>query len=180
VYWRWVQGKVRAACEARAIVSRWGWRMAITKDTSLRTIQNHPIQNMGAHILQFAVIELTELGVDVCCPLHDAILTECDDAEVDRYVEIVRSAMERAAEAALGMPIPTDHEKVVYPDRYMDKRPGSREMYDKVLEALVFAEQEVDEEGGGEVGRSGRSRGTYNILNVPYDQPHRPTYHPLV
>ena len=49
------------------------------------------------------------------------------------HLATVGAVMEQAAEVALGMKIPVDHEVVSFPSRYMDKRPGSQEMFDKAI-----------------------------------------------
>jgi hypothetical protein len=81
------------------------------------------------------------------------------------------------------MKIPVDHEVVSFPSRYMDKRPGSQEMFDKALEALAYAENSrVGTDDGNRiwvVGRSGSggTGGTYNKGNEKgffSDHPHLP------
>ena len=86
VYWQWSENKVHLACEMGVIRSRWGWSMHVRGDTTLRSLQNHPIQTAGAHILQFAIIGMTEIGISVCCPLHDAVVTECNSGGCRRII----------------------------------------------------------------------------------------------
>ena len=173
VYWQWSENKVHLACEIGVIRSRWGWRMYIRGDTTLRSLQNHPIQTAGSHILQFAIIGMTEIGISVCCPLHDAAVSEC-------ALVTVGAVMEQAAEIALGMKIPVDHEVVRFPSRYMDKRPGSQEMFQKAMEALAYAENEcVGINNGNRIGVVGRSGsggtgGTYNKGNKEQIFPDHP------
>jgi hypothetical protein len=135
VYWKWSADKVHAAAEAGVMVSRWGWRMRIGPDTTPRSLKNHPIQTMGSHILHFAGIGLVESGIRVCCPIHDAVLTECPIAELDEHVRKVQAIMGRASKTALGVEIQVDSEVVRHPERYMDKR--GRPMFDKAILALA-------------------------------------------
>jgi DNA polymerase I len=180
VYWAWSENRVHSACEAGVMTSKWGWRMQIPHKANPKSLLNHPIQNSGAHILQFAIIGLIEIaGIRVCCPLHDAVITECDLDKVEEHKAVVGSIMREAALAALGTEIPVDHEVVCFPDRYMDKRPGTREMFDKALEALrLIEERALGEEAENrivEVGRSGawryikKEREDFSITS--------PTYH---
>ena len=162
VYWVWSENRVHSACEAGVMTSRWGWRMQVPHDADPKSLLNHPIQNSGAHILQFAIVGLTEVGIRVCCPLHDAVITECDLDKVEEHKAEVGAIMREAARVALGTEIPVDHEVVCFPDRYMDKRAGTREMFDKVLSALRLIEERVagieTQNRTGEVGRSGTWR----------------------
>jgi DNA polymerase I len=134
VYWKWSTDKVHAAAEAGVMVSRWGWRMRIGPGTTSRSLKNHPIQTMGSHILHFAGIGLVESGIRVCCPVHDAVLTECPISELNEHVRKVQAIMCQAAKTALGMEIRVDSEVVRHPERYMDKR--GRPMFDKAVRAL--------------------------------------------
>jgi hypothetical protein len=111
-----------------------GWRMYVGYGTKPRSVQNHPIQNMGAHILQIAIMGLTERGIQVCAPVHDAVLTECSLSEVDRHIAQVEEVMRIASKVALGMEIPVDTKKIVYPNRYMDNR--GQKMFNLATEIL--------------------------------------------
>jgi DNA polymerase-1 len=152
VYRTWSESVVDAAVEMRRLTSRWGWRLHVRPEGNLRSLRNHPIQTVGSHILQFAGIGLTESGITLCCPVHDAVLTECRIGEVEERVVEVQQIMRRAAEVASGVAIPVDSEVVRHPNRYMDKRPGSREMFDKAVAALQTIENRevgLDRGGGG-------------------------------
>jgi hypothetical protein len=112
---------------------------------------------MGFHILQFAVMGLTERGIRVCCPVHDAVLTECRIEEIDEHADQVRRIMETAAETALGLKIPASTEVFTYPHRYMDGR--GRDMFARATDIL-----------DGIRGREGFNTNT-NIYNNYMDQP---------
>jgi DNA polymerase-1 len=122
VYWSWAEAKVQTAFDNGMIRSRWGWRMYVGRGTKPRSVQNHPIQCMGSHILQFAIMAMTELGIRVCCPIHDAVLTECQIDEIEQHWTEVQRIMRLAAKVALGIEIPVDTVEVRYPDSYMDDR----------------------------------------------------------
>jgi hypothetical protein len=134
-YWEWVHTTICDAAERGEITSRWGWRMTITGATTRRTLQNHPVQCMGAHVLQMAAIGLVETGIPTCSLIHDAVLTECSASEVAEHARAVRAVMREASEVALGMPIEVDSKVVSWPDRYMDGR--GRAMFERVMKLLV-------------------------------------------
>ena len=139
VYWKWSADCVDTACERRVMSSRWGWRLQIPAGVNKRSLKNHPIQTMGAHILHFAEIGLTENDIRVCCPVHDAVLTECQLAEVGRHVDKVQWIMGQASKAALGLEINVDNKIIRYGARYMDKR-GAK-MFEKATTALKHCTQ---------------------------------------
>jgi DNA polymerase I-like protein with 3'-5' exonuclease and polymerase domains len=162
-YWKWSADHVDIACERRAMQSRWGWRLQIPggEDRSSRrdikrSLKNHPIQTMGAHILHFAEIGLTESGICVCCPVHDAVLWESPLDRVDADVVKVDQIMRLAAKSALGVEIPADHKIVRHAEdadvRYMDKR--GRKMFERATAALK--DIEVMMQVRGDIGRGSR------------------------
>jgi hypothetical protein len=102
------------------------------------------MQANGAEMMRLACCELTERGIIVCCPVHDAILIEASIEEIDHAVQLTQGAMERASELVLGKgkKTRTDAQIVRFPDRYADK--GGIVMWQKVmaqLEKLAFANQ---------------------------------------
>ena len=143
VYWDWIEAKVQTAFDDGEIRSRWGWRMHVGAGTKPRSVQNHPIQCMGAHILQFAITSLTERGVRVCCPVHDAIVTECSVDEIDEHREEVQLAMKLASKVALGIEIPVDTEVFAHGARYVHR--DGVPMFNKVIKIL----REIDDGNGG-------------------------------
>jgi hypothetical protein len=84
----------------------------------------------------------TERGIQVCAPVHDALLVEGPADGIEAVVEATQTAMREASELVLpGFPLRTDAKIVRYPDRYMDER--GRRMWGLVcglLDALETAE----------------------------------------
>src|SRR5262249_47052334 len=65
----------------------------------------------------------TERGIRVCGPIHDALLIEAPEAEIDDAVAGTQRAMREASEIVLaGFPLRTDAKIVRYPDRHSDPR----------------------------------------------------------
>ena len=81
------------------------------------------MQAGGAELLRLACCLATERGIEVCAPVHDALVI-C--APVDRIaadVAATRRAMTEASRGVLdGFEIRTDADVIRYPDRYMDER----------------------------------------------------------
>jgi hypothetical protein len=85
------------------------------------------MQANGAEMLRLACVFATERGVNVCGPVHDALLIEAAESEIGNAVATAKQAMLDASRVVLGgfeLRVegggPTD--VVRWPDRYKDKR----------------------------------------------------------
>jgi DNA polymerase I len=86
-------------------------------------------------MLRLTCCLVTERGIQLCCPIHDAVLVEAGAGEIDEAVALTRQCMAEASRAVLnGFEVRTDAEIIRYPDRYMDPR-GER-MWELVQEVL--------------------------------------------
>ncbi len=86
-------------------------------------------------MLRLACCLATERGVDVCAPVHDALLIEAPNDELEHAVAITRVAMAEASRAVLdGLEIATDVSMVRAPHRYAD--PRGQVMWNRVNELL--------------------------------------------
>ena len=66
---------------------------------------------------------LTEAGVRVCAPVHDAILIEAPIDEIDQVLSRCQSVMAKAGKSTLnGFTIRTDASVTRYPAKYTDER----------------------------------------------------------
>lgn len=97
------------------------------------------MQANGAEILRIACIYLTEAGIRVCAPVHDAVLIEAQVDAIDATVKHARDLMvEASAEVLDGFSLACDVNVIRSPDRYIDER--GQAMWDTVIR-LVGAEQ---------------------------------------
>jgi DNA polymerase I-like protein with 3'-5' exonuclease and polymerase domains len=93
------------------------------------------MQANGAEMLRIACILLTQAGIKVCAPVHDALLIEAPLDELDATVEKAQALMKEASAIVLdGFELRSDAKLVRYPDRFMDKRGAV--MWDKVTALL--------------------------------------------
>ena len=93
------------------------------------------MQANGAEMLRIASILLTEAGVRVCAPVHDALLIEAPLDELDAAIATTKSLMREASRIVLdGFELGSDVKTVCYPERYMDKRGVA--MWDKVMNLI--------------------------------------------
>jgi DNA polymerase-1 len=86
-------------------------------------------------MLRLACCLATEAGIEVCAPVHDAVLICAPVDQLDAEVERMRDCMARASRAVLDrFELRAGVEPVRYPNRYRDPRGG--EMWDRVIELL--------------------------------------------
>ena len=134
-FWQWSEASLNHAMLLGSLHTVFGWQVHVGTNANPRSLMNFPMQANGAEMLRLACCLLTERGIRVCAPIHDAVLIEADIDDIDNTVARAQNAMREASETVLdGFPLRTDVHVVRYPDRYMDKR-GQR-MWDTVMEIL--------------------------------------------
>ena len=100
-----------------------GWPIYVTGEVNPRSLANFPMQANGAEMLRLAACLATERGVEVCAPVHDALLVEGPADSIVDVVATTRAAMAEASAIVLnGFRLRTDAEIITWPGRYMDKR----------------------------------------------------------
>lgn len=124
-FWKWSDAVVDVALTRGYIDTTFGWRLYIDQNPNARSIRNFPVQGNGAEILRLACCFVTEAGIKVCCPVHDALLIEAPLSELDNAILKTKELMAEAGKVVLnGFELRTDVDVVRYPDRYMDGRGG--------------------------------------------------------
>ena len=122
-FWGWNARRCNSAWVKSKLVTPLGWALHLHPGTNPRTVMNFPMQATGADILRQLCIQLDRGGFDLCAPIHDAVLVECDDCDVYEVGKAVQDEMVQAAATVLGDDrIKTDAKIVCHPDRYMDER----------------------------------------------------------
>ncbi len=133
-FWAWNDALVFRAQDRGSIRTSFGWMFRPSARTSPRTLRNWPMQGHGADILRVACILGWERGVTICAPLHDAVLIEAAEADIDHVVEVMRGAMIAAGIAVIGRPLRVSHE-IIRRDSVWVPR-SARPTWDRVLAAL--------------------------------------------
>ena len=122
-FWKWSEGAVNHAMLRGWLQTAFGWRIRVGVDSNPRSLANFPMQANGAEMIRLACCLATERHIEVCAPVHDALLVE---GPIDRMVDVVaetRAAMGEASRIVLdGFELQTDAEIICWPDRYMDGR----------------------------------------------------------
>ena len=122
-FWPWSGSALDTAMLKGSLPTVFAWRLHTGANANPRSIQNFPMQANGAEMLRLACCLVTESGVKVCAPVHDALLIEAPLEELDETVERSQELMAEASRIVLdGFCLRSDTEVVRYPDRYTDKR----------------------------------------------------------
>jgi DNA polymerase I len=125
-FWRWSDAAVDHAMSKSSLHTAFGWTIHIGAESNPRSLRNFPMQANGAEMLRLACCLATERGVEVCAPVHDAVLICAPLDRLDEAIASMRDAMAEASRVVLkGFELGTDVSIVRYPDRYADKR-GSK------------------------------------------------------
>src|SRR5262245_58693970 len=73
-FWGWSDAAVDQAMLLGVIHTVFGWPVRISERSNHRSLRNFPMQANGAEMLRIACCLATERGIEVCAPIHDAVL----------------------------------------------------------------------------------------------------------
>jgi DNA polymerase I len=135
VNWRWGDAAVDHALIHGSIHTVYGWRLHVTANPNPRSLRNFPAQANGAEMLRLACCFGTERGIEICAPVHDAVLICAPLDRLEADIATMRAAMAEASRIVLGgFELRTDVMRVDYPERFRD--PRGDVMWTKVTELV--------------------------------------------
>ena len=135
-----------------------GWTVRIGSDANTRSLRNFPCQANGAEMLRLGCCLALERGVSVLAPIHDALLVEGLEWEIEDAVAETREAMAEASAVILdGFRLRSDAKIIRWPDRYMDDR--GREFWGRVTALILEMSEASSRECGNGAGESLNSGG---------------------
>lgn len=122
-FWAWSDGAVDHAMLHGSLWTVFGWTVQTGTDPNPRFLRNFLMQANGAEMLRLACCEMTERGIRVCAPVHDAVLIEAPLYALDAATHTAKAIMADASSVVLGgFRLRSDADVVRYPDRYRDER----------------------------------------------------------
>jgi DNA polymerase I-like protein with 3'-5' exonuclease and polymerase domains len=135
-YWAWNDDLVNSSLLGGILRTVFGWNLHPTDKPNALSVGNWPMQSHGSELMRLACCMVTERGITVCAPVHDAILVM---AETDRIEQVVRDTQALMAEAStivLGgrLTLRSDAKIFGHPERYSDER--GTEMWETVTGIL--------------------------------------------
>jgi len=144
-YWEWNDGLVDAALLGSPLRTVFGWTLhPHATRLNARSLSNFPMQANGAEMLRLACCMATERGIQVCAPVHDAVLIEADTESIDDTVAEMQAVMAEASRIVLdGFELLSDAKVFRHPERYEDER--GTEMWGVVMAILDELGHPADE-----------------------------------
>src|SRR5262245_59711354 len=137
-FWAWSDAVVDQAMLVGMIHHVFGWPVRVGERSNPRSLRNFPMQANGAEMLRIACCLATERGIEVCAPIHDAVLICAPLDRLETNIAAMRAVMAEASRLVLaGFELATDVKIVRWPDRYVD--PRGCEMWERACN-LVAAE----------------------------------------
>jgi DNA polymerase I len=122
-FWKWADAAVDQAMLTGVIATVFGWAIHVGEQVNPRSLRNFPAQANAAEMLRIACCLATERGIEVCAPVHDALLICSPLDRLEAAVATTRACMAEASRAVLaGFELATDVKIVRYPERYADPR----------------------------------------------------------
>ena len=122
-FWKWSDAALDYAMLYGYLQTVFGWHVRIGAQSNPRSLRNFPMQANGAEMLRIACCLATERGIEVCAPVHDAIMICVPLNRLDEDIARTQAAMAEASRIVLnGFELRTDVNVIRYPDRYMDPR----------------------------------------------------------
>ena len=143
-FWDWSDNVFNEAIVRNKIQTLYGWRIHLMPDVNPRSIRNFPVQASAAEMLRIACILIHERGIQLCAPVHDALLIEAPDDQIATAVTIARDCMTKASEIVLdGFSLDSDTRILTYPERFLDE--DSQPFWDQVMNLMAQARGESSE-----------------------------------
>lgn len=138
-FWAWSDAIVDRAMLGFPLVTVFGWPVHSGSDPNPRASRNFSCQGNGSEMLRLAVTLATEQGVEVCAPIHDAVLIAAPLDQLDHDIERMRTAMAAASRLVLGgFELRIDINIIHYPERYSD--PRGEVMWNRVMKLVTKRE----------------------------------------
>ena len=130
-FWPWSDRAVDYAMLTGSLHTVFGWHVHVGEHSNPRSLRNFPMQANGAEMLRLACCLGTERGIEVCAPVHDAVLICAPLDRLEHEIARMRAAMAEASRIVLaGFELQTEAARVRHPDRFRDPRGAA--MWDQV------------------------------------------------
>jgi DNA polymerase I len=134
-FWLWSDAALNFGAFFGYQESVFGWRNHVFPNPNPQSLRNFPMQANGAEMLRIACCLTVGRGVQVCAPIHDALLIAAPKTEIEHAVQLTERAMAEASAQVLdGFCLRTEHKIVRAPCRYWDKR--GKATFQKILSYL--------------------------------------------
>ena len=137
VFWAWATNRVNRSLFYNQQATVFGWTHRFLEYPKVNSIRNFFMQANGAEMLRLACCLGTEAGIQVCAPIHDAVLLTAPIGRLQDDIARMQAFMEEASFVVLdGFRLKTDVHVFVYPDHYSDPKGRGKEMLSIISKLL--------------------------------------------
>lgn len=131
-FWAWSDNLYNVTVAFNRVATLYGWQLHVQPDLNPRSLRNFPMQANAAEMLRIACILIHEKGINICAPVHDAILIEAKEEDIERDIQIVQACMKEASRILLnGFELSSEVEIFKHPQRFLD--PSSVDFWNQVM-----------------------------------------------
>lgn len=135
IFWQWSDAVVDHALLTGKLSTVFGWTLHLDRSPNVRSLRNFLMQANGAEMLRLASVGLIRRGIRICALVHDAVLIESPEDDIDAAVAVTRDVMREASMLVLdGFEIKTDARIIRFPDRFIE--PKGELMWNQLMALL--------------------------------------------
>jgi DNA polymerase-1 len=139
-YWRYTDWRVHEARGEGFMCTPYGYRLQVHRGVTPNALLNWPMQSTCAEILRLASTRMLDEGLSICCTVHDAVLIQADDADIDAHTAIAQECWRWASERVLKFRLDSDAKIIRSGERYEDE--DGTEKWNQLMGWLEEAENE--------------------------------------
>lgn len=120
-FWDWSDNVYNNTVNKNRLNTLFGWQITVPQDVNPRSLRNFPMQANAAEMLRIACILMVKRGIQLCAPVHDAVLIEATEDTIDQQVQIAQECMVQASQIVLGdFTLASDAKVIKYPGRFLE------------------------------------------------------------
>jgi DNA polymerase I-like protein with 3'-5' exonuclease and polymerase domains len=121
-FWDWSDNLYNLTINRNRLNTVFGWQLIIPDDLNPRSVRNFPMQANAAEMLRIACILMVKNGIQLCAPIHDAVLIGATEDTIEEQAKIAQQCMEEASQIVLeNFKLTSDVDIVRHPGRFLDE-----------------------------------------------------------
>jgi hypothetical protein len=121
IFWDWSDNVYNITVNQNRLNTVFGWQMRVPQDINPRSLRNFPMQANAAEMLRIGCILMVKRGIQLCAPVHDAVLIEATEETIEEQVAIAQECMEQASLIVLeDFKLSSDAKIIRYPGRFLE------------------------------------------------------------
>lgn len=143
-FWDWSDNVYNNTINNNRLNTLFGWQITVPQDLNPRSLRNFPMQANAAEMLRIACILMVRRGIQLCAPIHDAVLIEATEETIEDQVKIAQECMEQASLIVLeDFTLGSDAKIIKYPGRFLED--GAEPFWNTVIAIYEQVKAEADE-----------------------------------